>query len=66
MTPAQEFAWLSLVLVTLGIVIGALGVIVWATRPYPGERAAHERKHRNDQAEITRVTTERDRRGGTS
>ena len=39
--------------------------IVWATRPYPGERAAHERKHQDDQAEIARLSTERDRRGGT-
>ena len=66
MTPTQEFAWLSLLLVALGIVIGVLGIIVWATRPWPGERAAHERKHRDDQVEIARVTTERDKRGGAS
>ena len=65
MTPAQEFVVLTLVLVVFGIVIGVLGIIVWATRPYPGERAAHERKHQDDQAEIARLSTERVRRGGT-
>ena len=62
MTPEQEVVLLTLALVAFGIILGVLGVIVWATRPWPDERAAHEQKHRDDQAEITRLADERDGR----